>query len=287
MPPARRRSSAPSRRRPADGAAAAADARAVYGALLADVAALVTRYTAARDVALAYAFWWRERVPEAKVAAVCADVSRLGADALLAAAGDLASLRAGLERLQAEARRAAAAAAAACFASWCTLLVVGDDGAERATAVGALRRGDAVATAGGGTARVVCVAAFRVPPSSGVVQIPNGPALTTGHPVLWTGAWRRAGGLGALVPSGGTVYNLVLDASHAPLVDGYACITLGHGLPQPPLAHPFWGTAAVVHALARLRGWAAGAVTVARVVKDAAGHTTSFVEEAEEAEEEA
>jgi len=45
------------------------------------------------------------------------------------------------------------------------------------------------------------------------------------------------------------VYNFVLDRGHVLEVNGVAGVTLAHGSKDCVLAHPFWGTSAVVCAL--------------------------------------
>jgi len=60
------------------------------------------------------------------------------------------------------------------------------------------------------------------------------------------------------------VINVLLDHTHVLLVNGMACVTLGHGLEDDPVVrHPFWGSeAAVVGALQSLHGWAEGRVVI-------------------------
>ena len=59
------------------------------------------------------------------------------------------------------------------------------------------------------------------------------------------------------------VYNFVL-ASGFPtvLVDGVACAALGHGLDAPVVAHPYWGTSAVIDDLKTKPGWDVGRVVL-------------------------
>ena len=59
------------------------------------------------------------------------------------------------------------------------------------------------------------------------------------------------------------VYNFVLEPSHPTIVvDGVACAALGHGLTDDVVAHPYWGTDAVLADLATKPGWAAGRVVL-------------------------
>jgi hypothetical protein len=77
------------------------------------------------------------------------------------------------------------------------------------------------------------------------------------------------------------VYNLVLDSKHIVLINGFECVTLGHGFKdaptsaavaaaEPVLTHTYYGTQRVVDDLRRLPGWAAGKVTVTGALRDAA-----------------
>ena len=139
----------------------------------------------------------------------------------------------------------------------------------------AVRAGDVLATADGGAARVRCVVATECEGGRALlVQLPGGgPTLTPWHPVRDNnnssnaaagGRWRFP-----LMIAGGTqavracpyVLNLVLDRCHELLVDGVACVTLGHGLQGDAVVeHAYWGTAAVVADLSRFPGWQRGFV---------------------------
>jgi hypothetical protein len=58
-----------------------------------------------------------------------------------------------------------------------------------------------------------------------------------------------------------TVYNLVLDSGHVVDVEGYECVTLGHGFQAPGVKHDFFGTHAVIDDLKKLPGWSDGRPT--------------------------
>jgi hypothetical protein len=68
------------------------------------------------------------------------------------------------------------------------------------------------------------------------------------------------------------VFNFLLDGkANTVNIDGVECITLAHGVHDDPVAsHPFWGTGAVVIALARLPGFRDGRVRLGpgSVVRD-------------------
>jgi hypothetical protein len=62
------------------------------------------------------------------------------------------------------------------------------------------------------------------------------------------------------------------------IVDGYPCVTLGHGLHEPGVEHAFYGTQKVIDALLGMIGWAEGAVGIESIVRDEAGHAIGFVQ---------
>ena len=68
-----------------------------------------------------------------------------------------------------------------------------------------------------------------------------------------------------------TVYNLVLETGHIVNVEGFDCITLGHGFTEPVAAHPYFGSQRVIDDLKKLAGWAEGRPTFTNLVavKDA------------------
>lgn len=68
-----------------------------------------------------------------------------------------------------------------------------------------------------------------------------------------------------------TVYNLVLERGHIVSIEGFDCITLGHGFTEPVAAHPYFGSQLVINDLKKLAGWAEGRPTFTNLVavKDA------------------
>ena len=130
-----------------------------------------------------------------------------------------------------------------------------------------MRAGDLLATADGGAARVRCVVATECEGGKALlVALPGGgPTLTPWHPVrdaaTGGGRWRFPLMLGTqAVRACPYVINLVLDRCHEVMVDGVACVTLGHGLKGDVVEHAYWGTAAVVADLSRFPGWRQGFV---------------------------
>ena len=96
-------------------------------------------------------------------------------------------------------------------------------------------------------------------------RLPNGTEITEWHPIreASTDKWRFPNMLGTrILRTTPYVYN-VLSAGHPTiLVDGVPCAALGHGLEAPVVAHPYWGTRAVIDDLMQRDGWAAGRVVL-------------------------
>jgi len=113
------------------------------------------------------------------------------------------------------------------------------------------------------TAVVVCGSKKSSQPMSQI----DGLCITPWHPIMVNGVWRFPASI-ALYASRlmSTVYNLVLPKGHVVNVDGYECITLGHGFTEPVAAHPFFGTEKVINNLKETRGWAEGRPTFVNLV---------------------
>jgi len=142
------------------------------------------------------------------------------------------------------------------------------NGQATPTPIGAVRAGDFVRSGDGGFARVLCavlteceggVATFSELPGTGL-------QLTEWHPVIdaGTGRWRFPIMLGRrVVRPCRYVHNLVLQpGASAVRINGVACATLGHGLTEDVVAHPYWGTGAVLDDLRSRDGWAEGLVVL-------------------------
>ena len=98
-----------------------------------------------------------------------------------------------------------------------------------------------------------------------LTRLPNGLELTEWHPVRdRSGRWRFPHMLGErVVVSASHVYNFVLEQGHPTvLVGGVPCAALGHGLKDPIVAHPYWGTRAVIDDMMSQPGWAEGRVVL-------------------------
>jgi len=133
------------------------------------------------------------------------------------------------------------------------------------TRVRDLHAGDEVKVAAG-TARVVCVVR-STHPSNDLVRMGD-LVITPRHPIRVDGTWTLPVGEPA---AGSTVYNFVLDRCHVLMVNGVECVTLGHGLTEPGVAHQYYGSL-ILGDLAKLPGWSAGLVNVEFCLRDIDGH---------------
>lgn len=146
-----------------------------------------------------------------------------------------------------------------------------------------LVKGASVRCSDGSTATVECV--VRSPaPKSGLVAV-KGVRMTPWHPVVDQGQWvpaiEAAGAVEDGLPSSGEVFNFVLSNGHNVVLVGengarVVAATLGHNMTDTSaVAHTFFGTRAVIDALAACDGWESGDVKLRGVRRDC--HTTQIV----------
>lgn len=118
--------------------------------------------------------------------------------------------------------------------------------------------GDTVFTPAGPAtvvARVTCKTANRAQPMTQIGKL----SITPWHPIRLSGVWYFPADLASYSDRlCQTVYNLVLDRHHVVNVEGYDCVTLGHNFTEPVVAHPFFGSEAVINDLRLLPGWSVG-----------------------------
>eukprot|EP00049_Salpingoeca_infusionum_P014640 m.276856 g.276856 ORF g.276856 m.276856 type:complete len:766 (+) comp15715_c0_seq1:118-2415(+) len=96
-----------------------------------------------------------------------------------------------------------------------------------------------------------CVKVIAASGQMDVVSLSSTMAVTPFHPVCVDGEWRFPA---TLCPpttlACDAVYDFVLESGHSMVIGGVSCITLGHNnTSSTVVAHPFFGTDAVVHAL--------------------------------------
>jgi len=153
-----------------------------------------------------------------------------------------------------------------CFAPEGVVTLLVDD-EQVPTSIERIRPGDMVQTVGGGFERVHCVVRTECEGGRGTfTRLSNGLELTEWHPLIdgMTGRWRFPIMLGQrVVRPCAFVYNLVLEKTHVVLISGTGCVTLGHGIDEEVVRHPYWGSDEVLLDLQRRPGWAEGYVTLA------------------------
>ena len=146
-----------------------------------------------------------------------------------------------------------------------------EDGSSKACA--AVRQGDRVACGGVGngisSARVKCVIKTLCRDGkTDLVQLPGGLLVTPYHPVQSAeGKWAFPADLGkASTMPCEAVYNFILEAApkhHSMVIDGTVFVTLGHGLEQDTVQHPFFGSMERVQQdLEQTKGWGEGYVVM-------------------------
>ena len=153
-----------------------------------------------------------------------------------------------------------------CFAPWSTVEVANRRVGWTTTTVSEVRAGDIIRT-NGGRATVRCTVNIARPELKRLVELTNSGLCITGrHPIMRDGRWcvpRDQPDAVRCDRLTSTVTNFVLDSNHVILVNGVECVTWGHGLTEPTIAHGYFGTEKILDDLARLPGWNVGAVTVA------------------------
>ena len=112
-------------------------------------------------------------------------------------------------------------------------------------------------------ALVTCTTKNKSQPMSQIDKL----SITPWHPIRVNGVWQFPASLYFYTERMlQTVYNLVLDKVHVVSVEGFDCITLGHGFTEPVAAHDFFGTQRVIDDLKKLPGWAEGRPTFTNLV---------------------
>jgi hypothetical protein len=124
-----------------------------------------------------------------------------------------------------------------------------------------------------GPSRVVALVTCNTKNKSQPMSQIDGLSITPWHPIRNKhGVWEYPASLYFYTERMlQTVYNLVLETGHIVNVEGFDCITLGHGFTEPVAAHPYFGSQRVIDDLKKLAGWAEGRPTFTNLVavKDA------------------
>lgn len=126
-----------------------------------------------------------------------------------------------------------------------------------------VRRGD-VLVGTSGHSKVLCVVRTAVEGGTlHLVELEGGLKVTAYHPVLSAGEWRFPVDLASEKKvTSDAIYTFVLERGGSDvLVNGTACVTLGHGLETGAAKHPFFGDwEAVIQDLEKVPGFADGLV---------------------------
>jgi hypothetical protein len=89
----------------------------------------------------------------------------------------------------------------------------------------------------------------------------NGVAFSPYHPIHVAGKWVFPIEVGDPLPMWiDAWFNLILAGNKVAVLNGVRAITLGHNLVQDCLAHPYFGTQAIVRDLKRYPGYGDGRV---------------------------
>jgi len=125
-----------------------------------------------------------------------------------------------------------------CFAGYCHVLMA--NGSKKP--ISEIRRGDVVQTLYGPSI-VRYAIEFNIKEKSQPMSQIGNLCITPWHPILENNEWiRPANKFGYTDRLIQTVYNLVLENNHIINVEEHWCVTLGHGLTDNILYHPFFGS---------------------------------------------
>ena len=146
-----------------------------------------------------------------------------------------------------------------CFAGTCQVKMA----SGRSKAIKDIQPGDGVWTPMGPATVIAMLTCGSKARSQPMVQL-GGLCITPWHPIInptinGNKSWVFPADLTPLQDRLiDTVYNLVLDSGHIIDVEGYECVTLGHGFQESVVKHEFFGTQAVISDLKKLPGWSVG-----------------------------
>jgi len=143
---------------------------------------------------------------------------------------------------------------------------------QKIITVAELREGDQVVVSEGTAIVRVAVRYLR---SSAMLKLPGDLLITSNHPVRIEGEWQMPCKMEIAqtveLDQPAYIYNFVLDSCHILLVNGYEFVTLGHGLKDELLQHPYYGTDKVTRDLLSLPGAKLGYRTAPGVDKGGSG----------------
>eukprot|EP00492_Amphilonche_elongata_P004733 TRINITY_DN50_c0_g1_i5.p1 TRINITY_DN50_c0_g1~~TRINITY_DN50_c0_g1_i5.p1 ORF type:complete len:603 (+),score=103.34 TRINITY_DN50_c0_g1_i5:158-1966(+) len=123
------------------------------------------------------------------------------------------------------------------------------------------KKGDEVRTCNG-KAKIRCVMKTIVSPEAAFCELPSGLLLTPWHPVRIKNEWVFPNSLAAVtMRKCDAYYNFVLEKHHSMFIESTEAVTLGHNFKDNKvIAHPYFGSQAVVQDLQSFEGWKKGLV---------------------------
>jgi len=123
-------------------------------------------------------------------------------------------------------------------------------------------KGDLVMSSNRKSAHVLCVVKTHCEGNKAVlVELPGGLLVTPFHPVQQQAKWVYPLDVAPVQERPcEAVYSFVLASEHTMLINGTACVSLGHNLEGEVVGHPYFGSQLVVEDLKKMKGWSGGLV---------------------------
>jgi len=147
-----------------------------------------------------------------------------------------------------------------CFHGDCSVLM--KNGTQKL--VKNIRKGDIIMSPNG-PSTVLCTIEFPCKDSkTDLVELEGGLLLTPYHPIRIHGKWNFPCEIAPVLSSRNchSVFTFVLDKIHIMKINGIECVTLGHGLEENVVKHPYFGTQRIIEDLKEMKGWNLGFVKV-------------------------
>jgi hypothetical protein len=116
-----------------------------------------------------------------------------------------------------------------------------------------------------GSVKIKCVIETKVEKEIEMVKFGEGLMITKYHPIYFNNQWRFPIDVAPIVKKYiSAYYNFVLDRQHSMVVNGIACITLGHGIQEKVANHSYFGSELIIRDLQKIRGWEKGLIQLPR-----------------------
>ena len=118
-----------------------------------------------------------------------------------------------------------------------------------------LKPGDKILTDGSSSDTIECIVKGRCNTFTEMLKLPQGPRVTSWHPVLWEGTYQFPTNIKGVTrcESGMYKYSFLLENRSSTMIfDGIQAATLAHGLADDIVGHAFWGSEQVTASLRRI-----------------------------------